>query len=193
MKPFFPLCILLFAACESPSSQIKKSFQTVNASLEKSNQVVLAKGQYALAYNNIQLHRDKNPQLAAKADSLYAMAEEARLYVDQLKQRLLAVDSVGETIGPAEKLLVHTPAGDSILTYLQKISWYAHGGLTTKEKTHRLDSALNEARNSSGEKDWMSAYFKQTPTVGALTILSKIQSDFLHAASITLEDIDQHL
>jgi hypothetical protein len=141
----------------------------------------------------IQSRGNKHPQLAAKADTLYTVTMAAIHYIDTLKQWLLAADSTGERKEPAEQLLLHTAAGDSMLTHLQQASWYAHGGLIAKEKTGRLDSTLNDIRNLTVKKDRMNDCFRRTPTVAALTILFKLQNDCLNGALITLEDIDQHL
>lgn len=193
MKPFLPLCILLLTACESPSDKILKDFKTVNDKIKEANAAVDRKTSLSLLYFDIRSRRNKNPQLAVKADSLYAATTAAIRYMEQLRQRLTAVDSAGEKRGPAEQLLLHTAASDSVLAHLSNVSRYAYEGLAGKEKRNSIDTVLNDIHNAAGMKDWTGYFFKQAYTAEALTILSKFQSDCTKAALITLEDINQHL
>jgi len=178
------LTILSLAACMSPSDEITKAFKTVNASIKRSNEELVKKNAVSYSYLRILSKSEKHPQLAAKADSLDKTMEMSVAYLEVLKKRLLETDSVLEHIGPAGQLLVNTPASDSIRTMLINLAHHAYA---------TPDSVLGGILRVRAQKDWANEYFREAPTVAALTILSKLQSDCLNSALVTFQDIGRHL
>jgi hypothetical protein len=89
MKPLFPLCILLLSAgCSFPNpDQMKKAFDSTNNSAMRAG-YELSRHEYEANYHLIQIRRDTNTLVASKADSLYAVTENAVQYMEQLKHRL---------------------------------------------------------------------------------------------------------
>ena len=187
---FLPLSLFL-THCQSPSDQIKDAFKTVDKSLEKSNDVFSnsIEGLYS-AINSI---RQKNEQLALKADSIYFATNEANKFIDSLKQTMQFQDTSGTNLNLATKLLVFTNTGDSLAKVLLDV--YANTNSYPFDNTKRqgLDSVLQPIREVQSDKQWTKKYFERTPTVAAMTILSKFQNDCTNAAAITLGDIKLRL
>ena len=176
--------MLILAACTSPSDEIIKEFKTVNASIQRSNEEVEKKNAVSYSYLRILAESEKHPQLVAKAGSLDKTMEMSVTYLEELKKRLLEKDSVLEHTGPADQLLVNTPACDSVRTMLTQLAHYAYA---------TPDSVLGAIPHIRAQKDWAENYFKGIPTEAALTMLSKLQSDCLNSALVTFQDIERHL
>lgn len=189
MRALILFFFMVTSGCHFASDQVRKNFKTVDSSIERS---MLVPSQRAdVDYERIRTHRDKNPRLAAKADTLYSVTAAAIGYAEVLKERLLAMDSIGEKMAPARQLLVHTAASDSMLKHMSAAARYAYVGLTGPGKVDSLDGILRDIHDC-GRRDWTIYYFGETPTVAALTILSKFQSDCRNASALTLEDISTH-
>lgn len=166
------------------------AFKTVDASLHKSAAV----DNYAVdhLYAFIKQNRHKNEPLATKADKLFSITRDAHSYLEDLKQRLEARDSSGVNTEIPTQLFVGTATADTLSQKLLAVYDHSRAALVDQNKTHSLDSALmgfNEMRN----RQWTAKYFDQTPTIAAITILSKFQYDCLDAARICLDDVKQHL
>src|SRR5690606_8550907 len=109
-------------------------------------------------------------------------------------------ESKGENIGtPEEKfsidnldastrMLVEGAKGDELL---QKLTEYRKAMLeivpaqkANFEKSLPLDLSIPKSQTGSTvQNDWKSAYFRMTPTIAALTILSKFQNDVKNSES----------
>src|SRR5688572_20760980 len=113
-----PLCFFL-TQCLSPSDQIKDAFKTVDKSLEKSNNVL--SNSIEGFYSDINSNRQKNEQLALKADSIYFATIEANKFIDSLKQTMRFQDASGTNIDLATKLLVSTSTGDRLVKMLLNV------------------------------------------------------------------------
>ena len=187
---FLPLC-LFFAHCQSPSDKIKNAFKTVDKSLEKSNNVL--NNSIEGFYSAINSNRQKNEQLALKADSIYFVTNEANKFMDSLKQMMQFQDASGTNVNLATKLFVFTNTGDSLARVLLNVYAYTNSYSVNHTKKQELDSVLQTIREIQIDTQWGKKYFETAPTVAAITILSKFQNDCTNAAVITLGDIKQRL
>ena len=179
------------------SSEILNAFKTVNASIASANAVVDDKNK--TTYESFE-QKLKKPETAEKAGIWYPKAQQAQKlsaemskYLDDLKTNLKK-ESKGENIGTAEekfsednldastRMLVEGKEGDELL---KKLTDYKAQMLAIVpemkaqfEKSLPLDLTVPKSQTGTiASNDWKSAYFRMTPTIAALTILSKFQND----------------
>lgn len=179
------------------SSEILNAFKTVNNSINTASGVVDSKNDATYKSFEAKL---KDPKTAEKAGIWYPKAQEAQKLSDDMSKYLEALkvdlkkESKGENIGTAEetysidnldastRLLVEGPKGEELL---KKLTDYRNGMLNivpemkaTFDKTLPIDLSVPKSETGTlANKDWKSAYFRMTPTIAALTILSKFQND----------------
>jgi hypothetical protein len=113
--------LILLSGCHSVSNNILDKFKVVNASLEKSNKVILNQNTYVQYYFEIELKGDKNKEWARKADTLHAATKRAVELLDKIKGTLTEKDSAGDKTNIATDLLVHTPLGDSLTEVVREV------------------------------------------------------------------------
>jgi hypothetical protein len=168
MKPIIPLCLFLLSACQSPPEKILKDLNKANDVLGDFNRTIVKRDSLAL----------KTVTTKSALLTLYL-----HIQSNQGKDPRLAAkaDSTGERTAPAEQLLLHTRTSDRIKAHLMKVDRYGY---------RNSNSALHDICTRKG--DWATYYFKETPTVAALTILSLLQSNCDSTAFIGLKDIDSH-
>lgn len=183
--------LTLLTQCQSPSNEIKKAFDKVDKSLEKSNAVL--DNSVDKLYSAINSTRQENEQLASTADSIYFAVKSAGSYIDGLKLRLQSNDSSGNQLNIASALLISTSAGDSLRKVLLNV--YAIAGPYSPRivTDNSLEQALQSFSHVQNNKDWLKLYFDNTPTVAAMTMLSKFKNDCEIVAKITLTDIKNRL
>jgi hypothetical protein len=186
-------CSLLFCACKSPSERFLDAFKTVNASLERSNKAIMEKNDLTVVYFSIVDKAEKNKDLAQKADSLYLTTQQTLALIGRTEATLEQMDSAGGNTEIAEKLLSHTPLGDSIRTAVLNVSLRCHQGLVTATKRSSLDSLLEQSMAVVNAKQWDGQQFVGEPTAAARTTLEFFQMQCTQAAILTLKDINDHL
>jgi hypothetical protein len=186
---FYFICLL--TSCVSPTDEINKAFQTVDKSLQKSNEY-LDNSIYKI-YDSIKIKWHKNLALASKADTLFYKIDNAIKFIDSLIQTLELQDTSGNDLKPSSKLLVTTLTSKKLQDKL--ISVYKCSYLTlnnSREKTN-LDSVANSIIELQFEKDWSIKYFDKTPTVAAITILTKFENDCKNSAIIGMISIRKQI
>ncbi|MCU0385729.1 MAG: gliding motility protein GldM [Flavihumibacter sp.] len=179
------------------SSEILNAFKTVDESIRTANSVVDEKNKTTYESFEAKL---KKAETAEKAGIWYPKAQQAQKlsadmskYIDDLKTELKK-ESKGENIGtPQEKfsidnldastrMLVEGSKGDELLKKLTDFRTQMLAIVPEQkasfEKSLPLDLSIPKSQTGSTvQNDWKSAYFRMTPTIAALTILSKFQND----------------
>ena len=194
MKPLFALlfCAVLYS-CQNPSDQIVKEFKKVNDSLEKSLNKVALIDPYTHYYNELMANALNYPGRLEGAKALYTATQELTLRVDSMQQILKRKDPDGEGIDIAEKVLTHTPLGDSLRKAMLNVSNRCYAALLSPEKKPALDSIFSTVKEYTTPANWNGEVFSQTPTVAAQTILVALNSRCMDAATLTMQDIHQQL
>jgi len=185
------IAFLGLTQCKSPSQEITDAFKTVDNSLRQSNEHF--NNSIDAIYLSIYSNRNTNLTYALYADSIYFITRNTYNYLDSLKNYLKSKDTTGENLDLATNILIKTATGDTLLQKLSDVYKYSYSFLIDKSKKRKLDSVLVTFAEIQVNKNWKSIYFDQTPTVAAMTILSKFQSDCVNAAEITLRDIQEHM
>ncbi len=182
------------------SSEILNAFKTVNNSLLSSNLAIDHKNE-AIAKSFEELAKDPASKEKAviwkpKAEKAHQLAEDVTKYLEGLKQELkkaskLVVDKDGkehfslDNLDAATHLLVEGPVGTKNGKELfQKLSDFKAQLLQIDPAIQQqfgtnlpLDLAIPETESKVGKGDWAYSYFHMTPSIAAITILSKFQND----------------
>lgn len=179
------------------SSEILNAFKTVDESIRTANAVVDEKNKTTYESFEAKLKKAETAEKAGiwypKAQQAQKLSAEMSKYIDDLKAELKK-ESKGENIGtPEEKfsidnldastrMLVEGPKGDELLKKLTDFRTQMLAIVPEQkanfDKSLPLDLSIPKSQTGSTvQNDWKSAYFRMTPTIAALTILSKFQND----------------
>jgi gliding motility-associated protein GldM len=171
------------------SAEILNAFKTINNSLEKTN------GQVAISTNQVMKSlsdKANDPKTAEKAnewkpkaEGVMTEAQKAIAFIEGLKKQLIEASTTGGTMKDDEqnattRILVKEGKGAELKKILEA---YKKGTLdldpkikTEFEKGFQVDTEMPKDMVSK-KKSWEEAYFYMSPTIGALSILSKFQND----------------
>ncbi len=190
------------------SSEILNAFRTVNNSLDKSNEVI-NQANSNISESMKQMLEDPNQREKAaiwkpKADSALAITAEMSSYIANLKEQLLKeagkvdgtpmYDEEGtplfkeDNLDAPTRLFETQGEGAKLYAALQKFKTDVLSVLP-KELAQRLDSTLPidlsmPKTQNKGNNTWESAYFRMTPVVAAITMLSKFENDVRRSGNI---------
>lgn len=176
------------------SAEIINAFKTVNSSLEKSNGTLSSATTEIYDAFVASLEDPKTREKAAiwkpKADQVKELSSNLSSYIDGLKEKLKKESGYNEETGAgidnldaATRLMGTGKEGEGEKLRLA-LEQYKKDVLAidpeiAKEFDHSLpintEMPVSQAGNTNQE--WSTAYFHMTPTVAALTILSKFQND----------------
>lgn len=190
------------------SSEILNAFKTVKSSLDNSS--VLAGSKTAQLFQSFQKKMEK-PETKEKATIWFAKAQEAQKkseeifkYIDELKMELMKEAGYNppkdttfkeDNLEAATRLFVEVaPKGKGKgKELLKKLEDYKKGLLAIDSSIQLeignalpIDLSMPKTQ-SAGNNTWEAAYFRMTPTIAALTILSKFQNDVRNAEAQVVE------
>lgn len=182
------------------SAEIINAFKVVDNSLKESNNVLTRSTNSVYEAFEELLKDPKTAEKAAiwkpKADQAKQLSSEVSTLIDQLKVELMIeaeFDPKGkdstfreDNVDAATRLFDTKGKGkilyESLKNYKEKI--LAIDPEMTKELGSKIPLNLDIPKSASGNsktgnviKDWITSYFHMTPTVAALTMLSKFQND----------------
>jgi gliding motility-associated protein GldM len=174
------------------SAEILNAFRTVNQSLANANQIIELKNQGLFSSFE---RKVADPKTAEKAKIWQAKALQARDYADNiysyietLKGQLMTGagqkkpggDYKEDNLEAPTRLLVEGTQGKELYKKLQDYKKNLLG-IDAKmnadlAQTLPIDLSIPKS-NNEGNKEWDAAYFRMTPTIAAITMLSKFQND----------------
>ncbi|MBC7720905.1 MAG: gliding motility protein GldM, partial [Pedobacter sp.] len=191
------------------SAEILNAFRTVNYSLLNSNAAIDTKNETIFKSFKQELEQAEKKQLAAiwypKAQKAKDLSDAVTAYLDGLKMELkkdskLKIEDGQEkfnedNLDAATRLLVEPgkAKGEELRKKLQdfKDQLLAIDPEIGKEfaTTLPLDLAIPKSSNKStvGKDEWAYSYFHMTPTIAAITILSKFQNDVKNSEAQIVE------
>lgn len=181
------------------SAEVILAFRTVNASIGEATRIITEKND--MTYNSFDQKlkdeetRERAEKWAPLANTVKEKAQDVYGYIENLKQELktesgLKVEQGVEVfkeddINSPTRLIVDGGRGQELLSKLED---YKNSILTLVQdedkraelsKTLPLDLNIPKSLTGSNanNKDWSASYFRMTPTIAAITILSKFQND----------------
>jgi gliding motility-associated protein GldM len=177
------------------SSEILNAFKTIDQSLNNANGIIQKKNEDV--YKSL-LNKLNDPKTKEQAAVWQPLAEKAHGYADNLYKEIDAlkvelkkgsglklVDGKEvfneDNLEAATRLFVEEKRGQDLYNKLQKFKQdLADLNPKIAEKVIpnlSLDLSIPKSENQVANKDWGYAYFNMTPTIAAITILTKFQND----------------
>ena len=182
------------------SSEVLNAFKTMDRSFSNANATIDKKTNTIFASLDAKLNDPKTRDLAAiwkpKADRAKQLSDEIVAHIDGLKTQIQ--NEAGASNGhfsekntnASTKILVDGPAGKELFN---KLTDYKKSLLGIDEKIDAqfknslpLDLSMPEVQNKSNNT-WEAAYFRRTPAIAAITVLSKFQSDIKSSEAQVVE------
>ena len=174
------------------SAEILNAFRTVNQSLANANEIIELKNQGLFGSFEKKVADPKTAEKAkiwqAKALQAKGYADNLYNYIESLKTELMTAagqkqpggDYKEDNLEAPTRLLVEGTKGKDLY---QKLQDYKKNLLNidpaiNKEysKTLPIDLNVPQTKNE-GNRVWEAAYFRMTPTIASITMLSKFQND----------------
>lgn len=177
------------------SSEILNAFKTVNNSLTNANTIIESKNQAIFKSFEEMVGdaktRDKALKYKPEADQVRQMADNMYNYIESLKVELKKEAGshiengeekfAEENLEAATRLFDTKGKGKELL---QKLTDFKANiiGVDPElkgpfENALPLDLTVPKSKSGNSKINWTTAYFHMTPTIAALTILSKFQND----------------
>ena len=177
------------------SAEIINAFKTIDSSLVKSNSTLSSATSEIYDAFTASLEDPKSREKAAiwkpKADQVKELSAKLTVYIDNLKDGLKRGSGYnpekGDTtfkidnLDAATRIMGTEGKGEELRLALEQYrkDILAIDPEIAKEFDHSLpintEKPVSQAGNTN--QDWAAAYFHMTPTIAALTILSKFQND----------------
>jgi len=174
------------------SAEILNAFRTVNQSLANANEIIELKNQNL--FRSFE-RKAADPKTAEKAKIWQAKALQAKGYADNLYTYLESLKTdlmVGagqkqaggeykeDNLEAPTRLLVEGNKGKDLYQKLEayKANLFGIDNSIRNEfaKTLPMDLSTPKSANE-GNRTWEAAYFRMTPTIASITMLSKFQND----------------
>jgi gliding motility-associated protein GldM len=182
------------------SSEILNAFKTVNISLDKSNKIIDESNQNIASTLANMVKQSETQEMAAiwkpKADSALALTSELSAYITDLKEKLQveAGRKEGETtfkednLDAATRLFEKQGEGEKLHERLKKYKEDILKLLPAKE-AKELEASLpidleKPKTENAGNNTWSAAYFRMTPAIAGITILSKFDNDVKRSGNL---------
>lgn len=187
------------------SSEILNAFKVVDNSLQSSNAVIDKTNESILEA----LKEAANDPKTAEKGKIWLPRAQAAItrtgsmiaYIDTLKERLkresdLRIEDDGsqsfkeDDLDAATRLFDVNGQGeklkDELARFKQELAAIVPVEDQKKQKLEELpiDLSIPKTKNEATSKNWTNAYFHMTPTVAALTMLSKFQNDVKRSGNI---------
>lgn len=197
------------------SSEILHAFKTVKSSLENSSDLASGKTTQLFASFKAKMEKPETKEKATiwfeKASEAQKLAADAFKYVEDLKMELMveagyekAKDTSNgrnpifkeDNLEAATRLFVEeAPIGKGKGKDLfKKLENFRKGLLAIDtavneelSRTLPIDLTIPKTQSAGNAGSWEAAYFRMTPTIAALTILSKFQNDIRNAEAQVVE------
>lgn len=182
------------------SSEVLNAFRTMDKSFSNASAVIDNKTNTIFSSFESKLKDPKTSELASiwkpKADKAKQLSDELVAYIEDLKTKIKnEAGSSGDhfneknTNAPT-KIMVDEPNGKELL---KRLTEYKNNILSIDPKIEAqfknsfpLDLSMPPVQNKSNNT-WEAAYFRRTPALAAITILSKFQSDIKNAEAQVVE------
>lgn len=174
------------------SAEILNAFRTVNQSLANANEIIELKNQGLFGSFE---RKAADPKTAEKAKIWQAKALQAKGYADNLynyieslKTEMMVAagqkqpggDYKEDNLEAPTRILVEGPKGKDLYQKLKDYRSHLLGidnNISKEfEKTLPMDLSIPKS-NNQGNRQWEAAYFRMTPTIASITMLSKFQND----------------
>lgn len=186
------------------SSEILNSYRTINTSLDNSNQTIARKNKTLFQSLSEKLKDPKTRENAEKwaplATQAHQLSETIFAEIEAIKLQLKKSSGYAPEKGKTEfkeaatkvptKIMVDGKLGDTLFMQLlayKNAMLQLHPDIKAEfQHTLPIDLSIPQVQNKSNNT-WSSAYFRMTPTIAAITMLTKLQNDIRNAEAQVVE------
>jgi gliding motility-associated protein GldM len=190
------------------SSEILNAFKTVKSSLDNSSVLAGSKTTQLFASFQKKMEDPASREMATKyyqkAQEAHRLAEESFKYIESLKMELMREAGYNppkdttfkeDNLEAATRLFVEeAPHGkgkgkelyNKLKALREQLLGVDSSAQTELGITLPIDLTMPKTQNA-GNNTWEAAYFRMTPTIAALTILSKFQNDIRNSETQVVE------
>lgn len=184
------------------SNEVLNAFKTIDKSLTTANETIDKKTKTIFASLSEKANDPKTQELARiwmpKAEQAKQLSDEVSTFIEGLKTEIKDASGFNAKNGAYKESNLDVPSrimidknrGDELL---KKLTAYKSAMLSLDPEINAefknslpLDLSMPEVKNSNN-KTWAAAYFRSTPSVAAITILSKFQNDIKNAEAQVVE------
>ncbi len=192
------------------SAEILNAFKTVDRSLMIASGVAVQKNEEIFKSFKAKLEDPTSREKAAiwepKAQQARKISDELYNYIEGLKQELKKESGLKTVEGKEEYKEDDLDAGTRLLVQqapegkgkgkelFEKLKAYKEQLLSIDPEMKKeievglpLDLTIPPTSSEAGKNDWAYAYFHMTPTIAAITIMSKFQNDVRNSESKAVE------
>lgn len=182
--------VLIAMLALNVSSEILNAFKTVNESILHSNQSVDEKN--AIIFDQFEKQMQQDPQkvgpLKEKAEAVKQRAEAMNAYIDSLKAKIVH-ESGGLTedgqikrmddLDAPSRVMLNWKNGPRLKKELQKlrVQFLSYFPEAQRQQEAKILPLRIEEPPKKEKKNWSEMNFAEVPSIAAITILSKFQSD----------------
>ena len=181
------------------SSEILNAFKTIDQSLANANEIIERK--------NIDIYKSLQKKLAdpKTAEKAHGYADELFNYIADLKKQLKQASGLKikdgkeaykeDDLEATTRLFLNNKSGETRSQELYKKLVQYKADLAAIDPSIEkevipnlpLDLSIPETKSIAGKADWGYAYFHMTPSVAAITILTKFQNDIRNSEAQVVE------
>lgn len=198
--------VLIAMLALNVSSEILNAFKTVNESIHHSNRSIEEKN--AIIYRQFEKQMAQDPKkvgpLKAKAEAVKQQTDALDAYIDSLKKVIIkqsgGLTEEGEIkriddLDAPSRVMINWKNGPHLKKELQELraNLLAYfPSAMRKEKSVTFPLKINEPGKKE-KKSWSQINFGEVPTIAALTIMSKFQSDIENSESQVIDYLYQRI
>ena len=187
------------------SNEVLNAFRTVNQSIKRSNDAITDKNQ--ITYDQFIKQMENDPQkvkpLKDKADAVKKMSQVAYNDIETIKQRIVTQsggrDENGnirgeDNLDAATRVMENKGEGPKLKKELEGLrqkylSYVDPSKRADFAKTLPLKMDIPHTNNPENKNNWTAFYFDMTPSIAAVTMLSKFQNDIKNAESLVIDEL----
>ena len=198
--------VLIAMLALNVSSEILNAFKTVNESILHSNASIDEKN--AIIYQQFEKQMQQDPQkvgpLKTKAEAVKQQSEAMVQYIDSLKQMIIK-ESGGMTeegeikrlddLDAPSRVMLNWKNGPKLKARLEalKKDLLNYFPAAVRDKEAGIFALEIEEPSGKQKKSWSQVNFEEVPSIAAMTILSKFQSDVKNSESQVINYLYQQI
>lgn len=185
------LCILANSNSQTKSTPLPDSFNRINDTL-KNSYISGTPEKYQVSYHKLLKSKKLNTFTSERIQALVQITQQITELSEVLKSHLKALDEPGMRTDIAYPSLVQNKDWEVFKTQLQQLYTLSLEitGFSTTGHTSQIESIFPHHKLLA-HKNHEALYFKDIPTVAAITLLNKIQYDSKQLAEYVLSGILQ--
>ncbi len=177
-----------FASCQQHPIDNLQQFKKIDSSLQVLS--VAADSNSVAGLNRIiQLKKDKNIQLALKADVISQSIEKTNKYIDSLNDELNYLDPGGQRQDIGGRFFGERGVRSILVVRFNDVYNSCNAVLADSSVRGKANDIVVLEREQLLSKNWLTKFVHDTPTVGIVSLLNKVKTDCAKLAELSLKGV----